>query len=381
MYKLSDHAAMLVDGTRIGAYLRALEQHVTPGCIVADIGTGVGIFALLAARLGAGLVYAIEPGESIHVAERIARDNGLHKRIRFINDVSTAVSPKCRADIVVSDLRGVLPLFENHLHAIIDARQRLLAPGGKLIPLQDQIYVAPVEAEAHYSAITGPWEKSPLQLDLGVGRKLATNAWHRHGPGEVTALAPGELWTTLDYRRVEDLNAEGECQWRIRRAGVLHGFSVWFESQLADHVRLSNAPSNPGLVYGAAFFPLTDALAVSEGDRLKMKLGAVHMAGDYVWRWETDLQREREQKSTARFKQSTFYAAPLSLRSLNKGATHNCPGLKPQGRAALDVLEAMEKGRSMEQIVKALEQDNADLFSRHGSAQQFASQIFSSYRA
>ncbi len=381
MYSLSDHAAMVADDTRIGAYLRALEQNVTPGCIVVDIGTGVGIFALFAARLGAGLVYAIEPGDSIHVAEKIARNSGLHKRIRFIKDVSTAVSPECRAEIVVSDLRGVLPLFENHLHAIIDGRQRLLAPGGTLIPMQDQIYVAPVEAESHYAAITEPWESGPLQLDLGAGRNQAANAWHRHGPGDVTPLAPGELWTTLNYRRVEDLNAQGECQWRIRRAGVLHGFSVWFESQLTDHVRLSNAPSSPGLVYGAAFFPLTHALAVSEGDRVKMKLDANHVAGDYVWRWETEVQREAEKKSTARFNQSTFYAVPLSLENLNKGATRNRPGLKPKGRAALYVLEAMEKGHSMEQIVKAIEKDHADLFDRDGSAEHFGSQIFSSYRA
>ncbi|HSS63322.1 MAG TPA: 50S ribosomal protein L11 methyltransferase, partial [Gammaproteobacteria bacterium] len=238
MYSLADHAAMVADGTRTGAYLRALEQTVTPGCIVADIGTGVGILALFAARLGARLVYAIEPDASIRVAEQIARDNGLHKRIRFIKDVSTAVAPACRADIIVSDLHGVLPLFGNHLHAVIDARERLLAPGGMLIPAEDRIYVAPVEAEDHYAAIAGPWEKSPLGLDLGAARNQAINAWHRHRPGAVAPLAPGELWTTLDYRSVEKLDADGECRWGIRRAGTLHGFSVWFESQLGDQIRL-----------------------------------------------------------------------------------------------------------------------------------------------
>ncbi len=379
MYSLADHAAMVADGTRIGAYLRALEQTVMPGCIVADIGTGVGILALLAARLGAGHVYAIEPGDSIHLAEKIAKDNGLDKRIRFIKDVSTAVSPECRADIVVSDLHGVLPLFENHLHSIIDARKRLLAPEGMLIPARDHIYVAPVEAESHYAAITDPWERAPLGLDFAAARRRAVNAWHRHGPSDVTPLAPGELWVTLNYQNVEDDDAQGECRWRIRRAGSLHGFSVWFESELADHVRLSNAPGNPGLVYGAAFFPLTRPIIVSEGERVELTLRADHVAGDYVWRWDTNVRGECDKNSIVRFRQSNFYGAPLSLESLNKGATDFRPGLKASGRAALSVLEAHEKGRSLEQIASALEKENAELFNGGESAKQFAARLLSGY--
>lgn len=381
MYSLADHAAMVADSTRIGAYLRALEQTVTPGCTVVDIGTGVGIFALLAARLGAGQVYAIEPDDSIHVAEKVARDNGLHKRIRFIKDVSTSVSLTCRADIVVSDLHGVLPLFENHLHSIIDARQRLLAPGGTLIPAQDHVYVAPVEAEDHYALIAGPWEKPPMGLNLSAARNRAVNAWHRHGPGDVTPLSPGQLWTTLDYRTVEDQDARGECRWRIRQPGRLQGFSAWFESELAAHVRLSNAPSNPGLVYGAAFFPLTHPAEVNEGDSVQLALRADHVAGNYVWRWDTKVAGKDDEKTRASYEQSTFYSAPLSLQSLNKCATDHRPGLKPRGLAVLSVLEALESGRSVEEIATALEKNNAELFCGTNSAQRFAANLIASYGA
>ncbi len=381
MYSLADHAAMVADATRVGAYLRALEQTVTPGCIVADIGTGVGIFALLAARLGAGHVYAIEPGDAIHVAEKIARNNGFDKRIRFIKDVSTAISLDCRADIVVSDLHGVLPLFENHLQSVIDARERLLAPGGTLIPAKDRIFAAPVEAEDLYARIAGPWEKAPLELNLSAARTRAMNSWHRHRPQDVNPLAPGQLWTTLDYQQLEDQNARGECRWRMRRKGTLHGFSVWFESELADHVRLSNAPGNSGLVYGAAFFPLARPVDVEESDSVQLTLGADNVAGDYVWRWETKVERVDPGEAKASFQQSTFYAAPLSLKSLNKSATDHRPGLKTQGRAVLSVLEALESGRSVEEIAAALEQHNAELFNGDDSAKLFAARLLSSYGA
>lgn len=381
MYSLADHAAMVADGARVGAYFRALEQTVTPGCVVADIGTGIGILALLAARLGAGLVYAIEPGPSIHVAEEIARANGLHKRIRFIKDVSTAVSLESKADIVISDLHGVLPLFENHLPSIIDARRRLLAPGGHLIPLEDRIYAAPVEAEARYADIAGPWEKAPLGLDLSAARHHAVNAWHRHGPGDVTPLAPGVSWATLSYRKLEQQDAQGECEWQLRRSGALHGFSVWFESVLANQVHLSNAPRNSGLVYGAAFFPLTHPVTVSEGDRVQLNLRANYVAGDYVWRWESDIRSAAGNQTRTQYRQSTFHAAPLSLESLEKSATDYTPGLKAHGRAALCVLNALENGRSLEEIADALNKDCSGVFNRHTSAEQFAARLISDYRA
>ena len=82
MYRLDEHAWMVSDGVRMGAYQAALRRAVHPGCTVLDIGTGMGIFALLAAKLGASRVYAIEPSEIIYAAEWIARDNGLDDRIR-----------------------------------------------------------------------------------------------------------------------------------------------------------------------------------------------------------------------------------------------------------------------------------------------------------
>lgn len=381
MYRLADHAAMVADATRTGAYLRALEQTVTPGCVVVDIGTGVGILALFAARLGAGRVYAIELDSSIQAAERIAQDNGLRERIEFIRDVSTAVSLKSKADIVVSDLHGVLPLFENHLPAIIDARRRLLAPGGVLIPAEERVYAAPVEAEARYADVVGPWEKAPLDLDLSAARHHAVNAWRRHGPGEVTPLAPGVCWATLNYRILKERDAGGECEWELRRAGTLHGFSVWFESVLADQVRLSNAPNNPGLIYGTAFFPLAHPVAVSYGDRVRLILRADHVAGDYVWRWETDIRGAAGNQLKAQFRQSTFHAAPLSLDSLQKSATDHRPGLKAYGRAALCVLDALENGHPLDDISKALGREHSEMFKGKTSAQQFVTRLLSTYGA
>src|SRR5580765_8329348 len=108
-YTVADYGAMIVDPVRMDRYVRALERAIKPGAVVIDIGTGTGIFALLACRFGARRVYAIEPDDAIQVAREIAAANGCADRIEFIQAMSTQVTLPERADVIISDIGGVLP--------------------------------------------------------------------------------------------------------------------------------------------------------------------------------------------------------------------------------------------------------------------------------
>ncbi len=120
-YGIGGYGAMIADRMRIDAYREALRLAVGPDSIVLDLGTGTGVFAFLACELGARHVYAVEPSSVIEVAREVAHQNGLDDRTTFIHESSTRVSMPEHADVLVSDMRGVLPLFERHLPAIIDA--------------------------------------------------------------------------------------------------------------------------------------------------------------------------------------------------------------------------------------------------------------------
>jgi len=62
--------------------VRAAEQLVLPGTNVLDLGTGTGILAMVAARLGAGHVLAIDnDGDAVEAAQRNAAVNDLGDRI------------------------------------------------------------------------------------------------------------------------------------------------------------------------------------------------------------------------------------------------------------------------------------------------------------
>src|ERR1700687_1997045 len=137
MYSLSGYGMMIADRNRSETYTQGLRAGIRPGAVVMDIGTGLGIMAVKSCHLGASRVYAIEPSEIIQVAREVAAANQCADKIEFFEDVSSKVTVPVRADVIVSDLRGVIPLFEHHIPSIIDARRRFLAPGGTLIGRKD----------------------------------------------------------------------------------------------------------------------------------------------------------------------------------------------------------------------------------------------------
>src|SRR5438046_4338425 len=113
----------VIDRPRVYAYARALQSVITPDSFVIEIGTGIGVFAVMARRMGARRVVAIEPDEAIAVAKMVAAENG-ETGIEFVRGLSTDLSFSEKADVVVSDLRGVLPLYNGHLQSVVDARNR-----------------------------------------------------------------------------------------------------------------------------------------------------------------------------------------------------------------------------------------------------------------
>jgi len=121
MYTLFDHGKMIADTARLDAYDRAIRQIIKPGDTVMDIGSGTGVFALSAAKYGAERIFAVEPGDVIQLAREIATANGYDDRIEFIQKPVKNVSLDQGADVIISDLRGVLPLFGQHIPSIVHA--------------------------------------------------------------------------------------------------------------------------------------------------------------------------------------------------------------------------------------------------------------------
>jgi protein arginine N-methyltransferase 1 len=354
MYSLGDYGMMIADHARIDAYAQALRKRVRPGSVVLEIGTGPGIFAVLACQLGASHVYAIEPNDIIQVARDIAVANGCADRIEFIQDISTRVKLPTRADVIVSDLRGILPFYQHHIPSIVDARSRFLAPGGSLIPHIDKVWVTIIKASKPYTNIVDPWARNSLGQDLSPAQKLAVNNFSKIPVTCDQHLTAPQLWKTLDYATVENPDAQGELEWTIERAGTGHGIAVWFDTELADDVGFS-CGDTPGGIYGSLFFPWEQPVPLAVGQTVRVALEARLVEDDYVWRWTTSVQSvDDAKKNTIRFDQSQLAGAPLSLATLQKIASDYVPELSEEGLLDRSILELIDGRATLEEIAGKL---------------------------
>jgi protein arginine N-methyltransferase 1 len=286
-YNLLEYGGMVADRIRMSAYEAALRAVITPNSVVLDIGTGIGVTAMIASRLGARRVYAIEPDASILVARTLAAENQLADRVEFIQALSTAVSLPEPADVIVSDLRGVLPLLNGHIPAIVDARERHLAPGGKLVPERDEIWGCVVDAPELYQDFSRAWSDRPFGVDLGGARKWITNHWVKVYAKPDHLLAPASRVGVLDYGSIRDTAFRGELRLTPSRPGTAHGIIAWFDAILAGDIGFSNAPTAPRAFYGQAFFPFPTPVAVEPTFEVVVELNANLVGNDYVWAWNT----------------------------------------------------------------------------------------------
>jgi protein arginine N-methyltransferase 1 len=355
MYNILSYGSMVSDSVRMNAYADALRKVVTPESVVLDIGTGFGFFAVLACQLGARRVIAIEPDDVIEIARKVAAANQCADKIQFIRDVSTNVSLNEPADVIISDLRGLLPWFQKHLPAIVDARKRLLAPGGKLIPSRDTVWAALVESAELYSPYLNPWCSVPQGIDLAAARQFAVNLWKKgHKVLQSAFLGEPQLWASLDYASVDDVNVSSTVAWTLGRAGTAHGIMIWFDTVLCDGIGFSNDPTQPQLVYGNAFFPFFAPVEVRSGESVAVDLRATLAEEDYVWVWKTKVSSGNPPRVRIEFNQSTFFACPLSREQVATRSENYVASLGEDGVIDRTVLELMDGKRTVVQISEQL---------------------------
>jgi type III protein arginine methyltransferase len=146
------HFAMMNDTPRNAFYYNLLKRHILPGQSgVLEIGAGSGLLSMMAAKLDAKWVVAVEgSAEMAALARSNIATNGLQDKIKVLNMLSTELTPRDLPEppsILVSEIFGTLLLGESALDYIADARQRLLRPTTKILPQHAVQYAVPIECE------------------------------------------------------------------------------------------------------------------------------------------------------------------------------------------------------------------------------------------
>jgi len=362
-YSFLMYGNMITDKPRMESYAMALKQAITPGCVVLDIGAGTGIFSLLACQYGAAEVHAVEPSNAISLGSTLAEANGYQDRITFHQMLSTGLALERPADVIISDLRSILPLFQQHIPSIIDARERLLAPGGVLIPQSDRLYVSLVQAPEIYWQYEAPWLRNDYQIDLSAGHQRVVNSWIKANIKEEQLLVPAQNFATLDYMNITTPNIASNVKWTVPRSGVSHGLLFWFDATIGKDACFSNAPGQPSQIYGQAFFPFTHPVSLVTGDEVSVDIRADLTGNDYTWSWHTRIHTSgKSEELKADFNQSTFLGTPLSLKSLRPNDMDHVPKLNEEGGVDCFILGLIDGKKSTVEIADALRVKFPDRF-------------------
>jgi protein arginine N-methyltransferase 1 len=385
MYSIGDYGDMIADKVRMDPFVYALKAAVRPDSVVLDIGTGAGIHALLACKFGARKVYAIEPNDAIHLARELAEANGYGDRIEFFQDVSTRVTLPEKADVIVSDLRGVLPLYGHHITSIIDARERHLASGGILIPKRDTIWACLVESLAVYNDLTKPWEL-PYGLPMKEARQIVLNDWSEESTdsfSEHNLLMEPQIWTVLDYSTIDgpDVSSSKLTQ-KATRNGTAHGLLLWFDGEIAEGIHIFNGPQAETVakVYGCGFFPLLEPVSIAKGDRITLDIRADHNRDHYDWHWRTRIHAaDNPQEIKADFEQSTAIDSTMERAVVHQRILDTRPSRNEMGEIDCFILNKMDGTLTISQIARQVQVKYPARFKSQREAQLYVNDLAQEY--
>ena len=281
------HFMMVRDTVRVSAYRRAIFRHCKDKTVV-EIGCGSGILSIFAAKAGARRVIAIEESRIAGLAAAMFERNGVADRVELRRANSRDVSLDERADVIIHEVLGVDPFAENILPFIEDARERLLAPDGILIPsalevccagfeVPDRPYLDRARAGAELSELEGVYG-----LDFGAFRQFVNEAHpdpFRPPLGDLgqTQFAPRILTAEsqlcrVDFRPGSSLAVEPRNDLRLRvvQAGTLGAVLVYFRAQLDDDTVLGTSPYAPRTHWGWDARPLSRRVAVEPGQEVPL---------------------------------------------------------------------------------------------------------------
>ncbi len=285
---------MLADGPRMAFYAAAVARRVRPGDRVIDLGTGTGILSAFAANSGAARVYALDHSDILKQARRLAEANGL-AGVEFIATHSRDFTLPERVDVILHEQMGDYLFDEAMVPNVIDLRERLLRPGGVIVPSCFEFYCEPAKVRDE-RRIPFLWELNVRGYDyacLEDDRPENPNYYRHIGcdPGMIEhflGLAAPALKIDLMTLRPDEMGRELKIVRKVVNPGRLDGFVVYFRALEGDDLALSSSPLDAGRAPHWGFRILrTEAAEFTAGEEitLTLRVGSWAEPGGWSWSW------------------------------------------------------------------------------------------------
>eukprot|EP00571_Detonula_confervacea_P010095 CAMPEP_0172306278 /NCGR_PEP_ID=MMETSP1058-20130122/7381_1 /TAXON_ID=83371 /ORGANISM="Detonula confervacea, Strain CCMP 353" /LENGTH=419 /DNA_ID=CAMNT_0013018107 /DNA_START=21 /DNA_END=1280 /DNA_ORIENTATION=+ len=221
------YQSMVSDQSRTPLFEQAIINRLKaaeggPGSqVVLDLGTGpFAFFAVIAAKNGAGKVYAIEASKEVAaLARETVKKAGYEDKITILEGLSTDITlPEgAKADFAVAEIVGSIASEEGAYATIVDAHKRLVknpSDPKSWIPNRMQTYAAPASYSLHnlFSPPAFDWSKlsgEPVRFNCrDEGLQLLSDPVlvedFSFADIETTGVQKKDVTFTVDGSRVED---------------------------------------------------------------------------------------------------------------------------------------------------------------------------------
>jgi protein arginine N-methyltransferase 1 len=286
------HDPALADPERVESYRKAISRYVQPGQVVMDVGTGAGLRTLLAAHRSPRRLYAVDPSRHLDTARWVARRHGLSDLIDFVREDSRRFTPaEKKVDVLLHDQMGPALFDAGLVSRLVDLRERLLRPGGHILPHRFELFIEPVQLR-NEACLPFIWSQRLPSVDfscLQTLREAMNPAYFTRliRPYEVSQLLcqpqpvltfdletvkPGELPRALSYSR------------QVAREGRLDGFCVYYRASFDAGTSFSVSPlreHNPTPL----MLLRVDARGFARNQTLRFELELPELEDVTSWRW------------------------------------------------------------------------------------------------
>ena len=248
------HVPMMNEKNRNQAYFDALKSVIKPNSTVFEIGTGSGLLAMMAARLGAKQVTTCESVPLIaETAQQIIKDNHFEDKIKVISKKSTDITIGqdflMQADILVSEIFSSELLGEHVLPSLEDAKRRLLKPQGKVIPATGSIMIG---------LFTGEDIRRNLLVDDAFGFNLqhfnslvSKKRMIARNDLNIELLSDGVAAFSFDFEGESSFPEQSKTiEIKVKTAGLCYGLVQWMQLDMNGDAKVmfENHPSQTSKV-------------------------------------------------------------------------------------------------------------------------------------